>query len=292
MLESLESIDKEFGYATPESYHAKKKYWLSHVDQKKGYVVGDMIFCIHCREKISVDIPNRTYFMGSCSCQERKQKAEEARRAKMERARKYHEHNVELIPIDCQGARFSRIIRKDERSDEYVASCVRCEKFCRNFEEVKKKGRGIWLYGPSEAGKTYLTVAMLFALQEEGVPAIFTSAERILEEIKATYRKDGNSASNVFAKYTTVDCLFVDNFRGFKGGKKGADGWASDQFNEIIRRRYEQNRPTVITSRSSIRDLFVDGLITQDVVDKLLNKQVQIEITGNRATHEQLGLEF
>lgn len=288
----LEPIAKGSKFGTPAYYNERKTYWLAHIDEKQEYVVGDMIFCSRCQSKISVDIPNEFYTKAYCPCQENRQKAEEARRVRLEKAKKYHEHNVELIPIDCQGARFSRIIRKDERSDEYVASCVRCEKFCRNFAEVKKKGRGIWLYGPSEAGKTYLTVAMLFALQEEGVPAIFTSAERILEEIKATYRKDGNSASNVFAKYTTVDCLFVDNFRGFKGGKKGTEGWASDQFNEIIRRRYEQNRPTVITSRSSIRDLFVDGLITQDVVDKLLNKQVQIEITGNRAMHEQLGLEF
>lgn len=288
----LEPIAKGSKLGTPAYYNERKKYWLSHIDEKQEYVVGDIIFCAHCQSKKSVDIKNKFYVKAYCPCQERKQKADESRRARLEKARTYHEHNVELIPIDCQGARFSRIIRKDERSDDYVTACVRCEKFCRNFEEVKKKGRGLWLYGPSEAGKTYLTVAMLYALQEEGVPAIFTSAERILEEIKATYRKEGNSASNVFAKYTTVDCLFVDNFRGFKGGKKGAESWASDQFNEIIRRRYEQNRPTVFTARQSIRDIFVDGLITQDVVDKLLNKQVQIEITGNRATHEQLGLEF
>lgn len=278
---------------TPEKYAERKAYWLSTVDKSKEYVVMGRIYCNYCRREKSLDMPERNFYTKCpCPCETLKAKKQEEQNERIQRAKFYQSMNERILPADVRGATFYGIV--DSRSSEnYITICERCEKFCRNFQEVQKSGRGIWLYGEFDTGKTYLASAILKTLQGMGVICAFTTMERIFEELKATYNNAATTTEqDVMASYAKVDCLIIDDFAGIKSSRKGVENWAADRFCEIIKRRYEQHFPTVITSRRSIKELATDGLLPREIVDKLVNKMVPMQLTESQRRAKQQKIEF
>lgn len=281
-------------YFNPKSYEARKKYWLSTVDPQTEYAVYGRIYCKHCRGEKSVDMPERFFYTKcSCPCQEQARKREQERRNRIERVKRNRELNARLIPTETVGASFYRIF--DEKSSEgYINTCLRCSSFCKKFGIVQTSGRGVWLYGGFDTGKTYLAVAILNELQNDGVLCCFTTMERILEELKATY---GNASVTteqaVISSYVDAECLILDDFSGIKASsKRSSDGWASDKFCEIIKRRCDKHRPTIVTSRFSIRELTTEGLLPRGIVDKLVNKMVELKLVDKQRRAKQQEIEF
>ena len=278
---------------TPEKYEERKRHWLSTIDEKNEYVVFDKIYCKHCRKEKSLDMPERYFYIKcSCDCERKRLEQETQSRERIARARVYQKINDRILPAEVRGASFYGIVDSTS-SENYITVCERCEKFCYNFQVIKQSGRGIWLYGGFDTGKTYLAAAILKTLQSESLLCTFTTMERILEELKATYNNAATATEQgVMANYAKTDCLILDDFTGIKSSKKGADNWAADKFCEIIKRRYEQHLPTVITSRHSIRELATDGLLPREIVDKLVNKMVPMQLIESQRRASQQKIEF
>lgn len=278
---------------TKEQYEQQKRRWLSTVDPRKEYIVYDKIYCAFCKKEKSLDMPERNFYTKCpCACETQKAKLEAERKDRQERVKSYQEINKRNIPVEVRGATFFGIVDSTS-SENYITVCERCEKFCHNFQAVKQSGRGIWLYGGFDTGKTYLAVAILKTLQSEGVLCTFTTMERILEELKATYNNAATATEQgVMASYAKTDCLILDDFTGIKSSRKGVENWAADRFCEIIKRRDEQHLPTVITSRCSIKELATDGLLPREIVDKLVNKMVPLQLTESQRRARQQEIEF
>ena len=267
---------------TKADYLARKKWALENIDERKEYAVGDVIHCNYCGRVKSLDMPERNFYINAhCDCLDAKAQQEKAHAERLERIKKYKEYNERSLPTEVRNATFYRIVDKDS-SEEYLTVCERCEKFCRNFQAVKKSGRGIWLYGEFDTGKSYLAAAILKTLQSEGVPAIFTTLGRIMEELKASYNSangNGLTEQGVMGLYSGVDCLIIDGFQGIKSSKRGAESWTADRFCEIIQRRCDNNLPTVITCRSSIKELASNSMLPWGIVDRLASKMVVMQLT-------------
>lgn len=294
----LTAIGKDFGkmWGTREHYEEAKKRILSRVDERTEYKAGDLIYCKLCGKVKTLDLPKKNiYLKCACDCAERREARERLEAERRERAAYYREMNESTLPIECANASFFDW-NKDgcaDMTEEYLTGIERCEKFCKNFDIVRESGRGIWLYGEANTGKTYIAVAMLKTLQNNGVAAIFTTMFRILEEIKSTYNKNAQKTeADVIGTYATADCLIIDNFTGIEYGKRKTDVFGSEKFTEIILRRYEQKKPTVITSRQSLKELFIGGRIPNEIIDKLQNKSVPILLTGNQRRAVQTKIEF
>lgn len=278
---------------SPEQYEQRKQYFLNNIDPKNEYVLFGKIYCAHCKKEKSLDMPERYFYVKCpCDCERKREFVEQKRKERAEKIRIYRESNERNLPMDVRGASFYKLV-DSKSSENYITVCERCEKFCRNFQAVKQSGRGIWLYGEFDTGKTYLASAILKTLQDEGVMCIFTTMERILDELKATYNTTTSATEqSVMTNYAKVDCLILDDFIGIKSSRKGVDNWAADKFCEIIKRRHEQHLPTVITSRSSIRGLTTDGLLPREIVDKLVNKMVELQLTERQRRFTQATIEF
>ncbi len=285
--------DMKFEIFTPEKYEERKRHWLSTIDEEKEYVLFDKIYCKHCRTEKSLDMPERYFYIKlACDCERKRAEKEAQSRERIARARMYQEINERTLPAEVRGASFYRIVNSTS-SENYITVCERCEKFCHNFQSVRQSGRGIWLYGGFDTGKTYLAAAILKTLQGEGVLCTFTTMERILEELKATYNNAATATEQgVMASYAKTECLILDDFTGIKSSRKGAENWAADRFCEIIKRRYEQHLPTVITSRRSIKELATDGLLPREIVEKLVNKMVPMQLIESQRRARQQEIEF
>ncbi|MBQ7912163.1 MAG: ATP-binding protein [Clostridia bacterium] len=278
---------------TPEKYEERKRHWLSTIDEENEYIVFDRIYCKHCKTEKSLDMPEHYFYIKcGCDCERKRAEQEERRRERIARAKMYQEINERTLPAEVRKASFYGIVNS-KSSENYLTVCERCETFCHNFQAVKQSGRGIWLYGGFDTGKTYLAAAILKTLQSEGVLCTFTTMERILEELKATYNNAATvTEQGVMASYAKTDCLILDDFTGIKSSRKGAESWAADRFCEIIKRRYEQHLSTVITSRYSIRELATDGLLPREIVDKLVNKMVPLQLIESQRRARQQEIEF
>lgn len=277
------------GFRTRESYEKQKARVLASINNQTEYRRGDMIYCKYCNGEKAFDYKEKNAFVRCvCGCMAKKYEAEKERRERREISYRYRAENESLVPADVRGATFYNWNNgAAEITEEYIDGIQRCEKFCKNFKKVETKGYGIWLYGLSGSGKTYIAAAMLNELQNNGVVCIFTTMQRIFEDIKDTYSHVTNTTeSSVLAKYSTVECLIIDNFQGVTAGGWKLDRFGIEKLTEIIVRRCEQNRPTVITAQIGLPDMFSDERIPSDILNKIKDKFVPIKITGNKKQRE------
>ena len=262
-------------------YAKKKADALAKVDEDKEYVIDGKIYCRFCKREKSFDDPARGMFLNCvCECENMRNRNEERRQARIESVKEYRQKTLDAMPSNMQRATFYGLFDGKE-SDEYIEVAERCEKFCANFERLN--GKGIWLCGDSESGKTHLAAVIANTLCADGVPCLFVRWGVVLDRIKATYGAQGNG--NEYAlmnELCRVDCLIIDDFSGVKAAKRGADSWAVEKFKELMKRRIERKKPTVITCIDSVKELAVKGMLPNDLVGWLVSSQVVMRLNGKR----------
>ena len=283
VMGDLVHIGKCFGKRTKEQYEERKRYWLSTVDERTERKAGDRIICGYCGSLISVDMPEFNFYIKAyCDCREKKVKEDERQALARKRVSEYRAENTMLIPVELQGADFIKCLT-ERYTPRYLETCQVLERYCKSYHNALEDGRGVWLHGGCDTGKTYLAVCMLKTLQEQGYTCLFTSQYRIAEEFRDTYNaKSEITERELMTKYAYVDCLIIDYFTKIKAGRKKEDVWFMDKLNELIKRRTDKHKPSIITSRNSLRELYVDDGLPAPIVEKLKRTMYAVELTDNK----------
>lgn len=102
-------------------------------------------------------------------------------------------------------------------------------------------GIGLYIVGPSRAGKTYSASALAKAFCLSGYRTIMTTSLSMLDAVKASF--DGDIKSGV-SRYAACDILIIDDL-----GKENANSWVMTTLFQIINERYESVKPTIVTSQ-------------------------------------------
>ncbi|MDQ3803553.1 MAG: ATP-binding protein [Acidobacteriota bacterium] len=114
----------------------------------------------------------------------------------------------------------------------------------RLVREYPAVDRGLLLTGPVGVGKTHLAVAILRGLIEKGVPCLFYEFGALLKEIQDSYSPaQQTSELKVLAPVYETEVLVLDEL----GAVKPTD-WVRDTMGQIIGRRYNDRRLTVLTT--------------------------------------------
>lgn len=262
-------------------YAKKKADALAKVDEDKEYVIDGKIYCRFCKREKSFDDPDHGMYMNCvCECESQRNQREAAQSARLERVKETRQKTLDAMPTNMHSVNFYGLFDGNETAD-YIEIAGRCEKFCNVFDKVN--GKGIWLCGESESGKTHLAAAITNTLCNNGILCLFVRWQVVLDQIKATYGTNGNG--NEYAlmnELCRVDCLIIDDFSGVKAAKRGADSWAVEKFKELMKRRIERKKPTVITCIDSVKELAVKGMLPNDLVGWLVSSQVVMHLTGKR----------
>lgn len=138
-----------------------------------------------------------------------------------------------------------------------------CLDYAENFAEVEKTGRSFLMIGSVGTGKTHLSIGIALHIMQNGNSAVFTSASKMLREIKDTYRRDSDySESEVIKRYTSCDLLIIDEV----GVQRGSD-YEKDTLFDVINERYESVKPTIALSNLSIDE--VKLFLGERVFDRL-----------------------
>ena len=79
------------------------------------------------------------------------------------------------------------------------------EKYCENFDKIRKKGLGIMMYGSPGTGKTYYTTCIMNVLNQKYL-VYKTTLSSLLEEIRKSYKNYGNENDDfLFERFYRMD---------------------------------------------------------------------------------------
>jgi DNA replication protein DnaC len=139
---------------------------------------------------------------------------------------------------------------------------------------------GLFIYGPTESGKTILASWLLLEEQKkiylEGGPQSkddvceLISADRLIEEIKSTFDSSSlQTEQSVISHYSSIRLLVLDDF-----GTTRPTDWVLSVLYSIINRRYEWIKKTVFTSNLTLEEIarvYGDDRITSRI-DRMCRK--------------------
>lgn len=126
-----------------------------------------------------------------------------------------------------------------------------CRRYSGNFQKVFLDGICLTMLGNVGNGKTHLACAIGNELVAKGHTVLFVGAYSVFSRIRATYRKDSEqSEMEVIESFVLPDLLILDEI-GVQYGSDSESIWA----HQIINRRYEEQKPTIIISNLTEEEL-------------------------------------
>ena len=259
---------------------ARKKHFKDYKLKADEYLSAEYeLICKNCGDKRYFQADS---FVAVCAC--KCKIAEYERQKKQQELAERMEQLKNLKVVSLLGARYKEASFDKlelDRGKEFNTAVERCKKFCENWEQVKAKGLGIYLYGDCGTGKTLLTACMGNKLLEKGVAVLFTSFLEIARVLKDKYSR--NESELAFMKnLEQVDLLILDDIGTeviVKSTKEKS--WLQEKIYEIINGRYVQNKSTIFSSNESVLDLMSKCGMEQKTVDRIIEMAtVQLELKG------------
>jgi DNA replication protein DnaC len=110
--------------------------------------------------------------------------------------------------------------------------------------EADRSKPGLLLYGDTGSGKTHILASVLKELIAKGHSALYYNVPNLFKDIRATYRDDNEiDEDQLLEGIVRSEILALDDL----GAEKTSD-WVLDRLYLIINQRYEDCRPTLVTT--------------------------------------------
>lgn len=181
---------------------------------------------------------------------EKRKKGEEQER----RQKAFDERVKAVFDKSCLPKRFlSRTFDSFNRTNEVqIKAYSKAIEYNEKFKEFEEIGQGLYICGSFGTGKTHLAVAVGISLLNKGINVIFKTAGDILEDIRKTFDEDyeGINSYAVLDIYRSCELLIIDDL-----GKEKPTEFSVTSLFSIINSRYENMKPTIITSNFSLDNL-------------------------------------
>lgn len=115
--------------------------------------------------------------------------------------------------------------------------------------------RGLFLWGPPGAGKTYAMAAALKSLWAGGMCIAWQPFEELLLRLRDTYKPGGGSEWEIIEPLCEVDVLGLDDVGCTVSGDRQESDFSLRTFLVLLDNRLAHCRQTFVTSNKSIEDL-------------------------------------
>ena len=144
--------------------------------------------------------------------------------------------------------------------------------YVEHFDEFRKEGKGLYLYGPVGTGKTFHAASVVNALIDKGNPCLMTNLSRVTNKVSGTWdgRQDYiDSLSRFFL--VGIDDLGVERNTEYM----------NESVTTIIDSLYRAKVPMIITSNYTPAQLVDEADIRRKrVYDRLLERCHPIYVAG------------
>lgn len=158
----------------------------------------------------------------------------------------------------------------DDGTDPKTTSIA--HKYVDNFHEMKKRGKGLLLYGPVGTGKTYAAACIANELINQGRPCLVTNFARITNTLQGMF--DGKQ--RYLDDFNRLDLLVIDDLAAERD-----TSYMNEMIFNIIDSRYRSGKPLIVTSNLTQADLKEPSSIDRKrIYSRLLEMCVPIEVKG------------
>jgi DNA replication protein DnaC len=151
-----------------------------------------------------------------------------------------------------------------ELANALTKALSKCRAYAEQFPEHYRAGRAALLVGNIGTGKTHLACSIVqHVIREHGARAVITSAAGIIRVAKGVMRKGAQyTDSDVIEELAAFDLLVIDEV----GAQAGTE-YERCLMHEVIDRRYQMVRPTVLVSNLTLEQLA--AFIGERALDRL-----------------------
>jgi DNA replication protein DnaC len=161
----------------------------------------------------------------------------------------------------------------DDGSKQAISSA--CRKYVDEWTSMKAENIGLLFYGGVGTGKSFYACCIANALLDKCVPALVTSAPRILSRIQAMGHGGGrDDALSGLQKY---DLLVIDDL----GTERGSE-YALEQMFSAIDARYRCGKPLIVTTNLSPADIKSPANIAyMRIYDRIMQNSIPVKVPGD-----------
>jgi len=138
------------------------------------------------------------------------------------------------------------------------------------------------LIGDSGTGKTHLAISFALKALSKECSVFYTTVSDMLYNLHSS--KADNSYQKKLQQLINYDLLILDEL-GFKQLPK----YSSDDFFNVISKRYEQ-KSTIITTNKKLddwNDIFDDEMLTKAILDRVMHHVTLVSIKGKSYRRKQ-----
>lgn len=133
---------------------------------------------------------------------------------------------------------------KDDHTNDKISKVA--QNYVANFAEMKKRGKGLLLFGKVGTGKTFIAACIANALIDSGFPCLVTNFARLVNTIAGMY--DGKQA--YIDSLNRFDLLVIDDLASERDSE-----YMGELVQNIIDSRYRAGLPLIITTNLTADEL-------------------------------------
>lgn len=256
----------------------EKKSEEASKPENGDFVQDGLLYCGKCFTPkqcriVLFGVERTPYCLCKCAAEARdKEQAEYKRREKMQEIQKLR--RLGFPDVDMIRWTFDN----DDGTNEKLSTAAR--NYVANFEEMKKRGKGLLLFGKVGTGKTFAAACIANALIDSGVPCLVTNFARLVNTISGMYdgKQDYIDGLNKFS-LLVIDDLASERDTEYMG----------EIVQNIIDSRYRARLPLIITTNLTAEELKHPSEIRkQRIYSRLFEMCIPVEVIHKDRRKEKL----
>lgn len=250
--------------------------------QDGDYIVDGLLYCGKCKTKKQCVIspfgePRIVFCL--CKCEVEKREAEEAERRRQEKLWNIQKLRHAGFPDEDMR---NRTFEADDGSNKKLTEIAK--KYVSNFGEMKKRGKGLLLFGSTGTGKTFMAACIANALIDEGRACLVTNFARLTNTLAGMFegKQDYIDSLNRF-ELIVIDDLASERDTEYMG----------EIVQNIIDSRYRAGLPLIVTTNLTSEELKKPAEIRkQRIYSRLFEMCIPIAVEGKDRRKQKLIHEY
>lgn len=238
--------------------------------EEGDYEIDGILYCGKCNTPKQVEIElfgaiRKPFCL--CKCAAEKRDAEAAEWDRMQRDLRIKEMRKMGFP-ESEMSKWT--FAADDGTNPKISKVAM--NYVENFAEMRRRGKGLLMFGTVGTGKTFYSACIVNALIDKGYPCMITNFARLVNTISGMY--DGKQ--QYIDGLNRFDLLVIDDLAAERNTE-----YMNEIVYNIIDSRYRAGLPTIITTNLSADEIKNPADISkQRTYSRLLEMCVPVEVEG------------